>query len=167
MTEKHVILDSAAFMDSPQALALTNCSTQEIRTIAQRFLSACYRDLGQEPRHMDGEGVKILLCDLLPRHFGVRDPLAAKTPEVLHAFRSYLKEAVMVSHSFEMDLAFDTYEDAFLEAVQSGAAHREGLAVTSGPSQPVTRGDKVGRNDPCPCGSGKKFKKCCQQLGGS
>lgn len=22
-------------------------------------------------------------------------------------------------------------------------------------------GDKVGRNDPCPCGSGKKFKKCC------
>lgn len=22
--------------------------------------------------------------------------------------------------------------------------------------------EKVGRNDPCPCGSGKKFKKCCQ-----
>jgi len=26
----------------------------------------------------------------------------------------------------------------------------------------VTRkGEKVGRNDPCPCGSGKKYKKCC------
>ena len=23
-------------------------------------------------------------------------------------------------------------------------------------------GDKLGRNDPCPCGSGKKWKKCCQ-----
>ncbi len=22
---------------------------------------------------------------------------------------------------------------------------------------------KVGRNDPCPCGSGKKFKKCCEE----
>jgi len=22
-------------------------------------------------------------------------------------------------------------------------------------------GDKTGRNDPCPCGSGKKYKKCC------
>ncbi|RKY40214.1 MAG: hypothetical protein DRP85_09010 [Candidatus Makaraimicrobium thalassicum] len=21
---------------------------------------------------------------------------------------------------------------------------------------------KIGRNDPCPCGSGKKYKKCCQ-----
>jgi preprotein translocase subunit SecA len=29
-------------------------------------------------------------------------------------------------------------------------------------SQPYTRdGTKVGRNDPCPCGSGKKFKHCC------
>ncbi|MBI4521083.1 MAG: SEC-C domain-containing protein [Gemmatimonadetes bacterium] len=26
--------------------------------------------------------------------------------------------------------------------------------------QPVTVADKVGRNDPCPCGSGKKYKKC-------
>lgn len=25
----------------------------------------------------------------------------------------------------------------------------------------VVRSEKVGRNDPCPCGSGKKFKKCC------
>ena len=30
------------------------------------------------------------------------------------------------------------------------------------PVQQVRRsGDKVGRNDPCPCGSGKKYKKCC------
>ncbi|MBP7893336.1 MAG: SEC-C domain-containing protein [Firmicutes bacterium] len=28
--------------------------------------------------------------------------------------------------------------------------------------QPLRRSDKkVGRNDPCPCGSGKKYKKCC------
>jgi SWIM/SEC-C metal-binding protein len=27
--------------------------------------------------------------------------------------------------------------------------------------QPADRSAKVGRNDPCPCGSGKKFKKCC------
>ena len=25
----------------------------------------------------------------------------------------------------------------------------------------VRKGPKVGRNDPCPCGSGKKYKKCC------
>ena len=28
-------------------------------------------------------------------------------------------------------------------------------------AQPIRTGPKVGRNDPCPCGSGKKFKQCC------
>jgi preprotein translocase subunit SecA len=29
------------------------------------------------------------------------------------------------------------------------------------PNQPIRVGPQVGRNDPCPCGSGKKYKKCC------
>ncbi len=33
------------------------------------------------------------------------------------------------------------------------------------PQEPVKRdGDKIGRNAPCPCGSGKKYKKCCGKL---
>jgi hypothetical protein len=27
--------------------------------------------------------------------------------------------------------------------------------------EPVVHGPRVGRNEPCPCGSGKKYKKCC------
>ncbi len=27
--------------------------------------------------------------------------------------------------------------------------------------KPIKKGEKIGRNDPCPCGSGKKYKKCC------
>jgi hypothetical protein len=28
-------------------------------------------------------------------------------------------------------------------------------------NRPIVNGTKIGRNDPCPCGSGKKYKKCC------
>jgi len=28
-------------------------------------------------------------------------------------------------------------------------------------SKPIVNHEKTGRNDPCPCGSGKKYKKCC------
>ncbi len=31
----------------------------------------------------------------------------------------------------------------------------------STPQGPVVKGKKVGRNELCPCGSGKKYKKCC------
>ena len=33
------------------------------------------------------------------------------------------------------------------------------------PPPPITRKEKVGRNDPCPCGSGKKYKRCCLNKG--
>ncbi|MBQ7930797.1 MAG: SEC-C domain-containing protein, partial [Clostridia bacterium] len=36
------------------------------------------------------------------------------------------------------------------------------------PKKPVVnKTPKVGRNDPCPCGSGKKYKKCCGANQGS
>ena len=34
-------------------------------------------------------------------------------------------------------------------------------AVRSGPAPVKSSHPKVGRNDPCPCGSGKKYKQCC------
>jgi preprotein translocase subunit SecA len=37
----------------------------------------------------------------------------------------------------------------------------EAAAVVAEKAKPVRTGPKVGRNDPCPCGSGKKFKHCC------
>lgn len=35
------------------------------------------------------------------------------------------------------------------------------LEILQTPRTPVVADAKVGRNEPCPCGSGKKFKKCC------
>jgi len=35
------------------------------------------------------------------------------------------------------------------------------MTPLSAPVEPTSPDRKVGRNDPCPCGSGKKYKKCC------
>jgi hypothetical protein len=47
----------------------------------------------------------------------------------------------------------------------TGMTSRIVYAEPGSPARPVTRGPegprRVGRNDPCPCGSGKKFKACC------
>ena len=52
--------------------------------------------------------------------------------------------------------------------ISSGAARNDSRFSASGSAreapavrQPVRAQPKVGRNAPCPCGSGKKFKKCC------
>ena len=35
------------------------------------------------------------------------------------------------------------------------------LEILLNPPKTVVKEKKVGRNEPCPCGSGKKYKKCC------
>jgi preprotein translocase subunit SecA len=57
-------------------------------------------------------------------------------------------------------------EGATREAPSEGSTAPEGpggAASADDPlpkATPVESGPKVGRNDPCPCGSGKKYKKC-------
>ncbi|MGM0754120.1 MAG: SEC-C metal-binding domain-containing protein [Bacillota bacterium] len=45
----------------------------------------------------------------------------------------------------------------FLEIMELEMLNEPPALIT----QPVINDEKVGRNDPCPCGSGKKYKKCC------
>ena len=61
-----------------------------------------------------------------------------------------------------------TVRSLYHVALTAGAPKREQLAKpieTAGdgsmPRQPARAGVKIGRNDPCPCGSGKKYKNCC------
>jgi len=58
-------------------------------------------------------------------------------------------------------------EDLTVKSALNTRAERNGVEAVYGEEgeelvdEPVVAGAKVGRNDPCPCGSGKKFKKCC------
>jgi preprotein translocase subunit SecA len=64
----------------------------------------------------------------------------------------------------ERGVADKSDEEVDQAAKAAGAARRSGKARTAGEgatTAPVKRErPKVGRNDPCPCGSGKKYKKC-------
>ena len=47
------------------------------------------------------------------------------------------------------------------ESPQLKALLFDGAALPAAAQQPVIAAPKVGRNEPCPCGSGEKFKRCC------
>nr|MDT0252540.1 DUF1186 domain-containing protein [Endozoicomonas sp.] len=100
-------------------------------------------------------------------------------PEVKLAFQDDLVDDMYCSLSdvenmlMEKNSMPEEESDATLitntvEELQWWAAFRPEPEVRSAPREPVVQavttvrdGPKVGRNDPCPCGSGKKFKKCC------
>jgi hypothetical protein len=49
---------------------------------------------------------------------------------------------------------------SYASAMRNNMKNVENQPKTITPSTPL-RVDKIGRNDPCPCGSGAKYKKCC------
>ena len=95
---------------------------------------------------------------------GINDSL--KTPNPIET----MDENTVVSMDFDKELLYKNMVaakaewlytlpqwDALLDADTRKALYKEQkLSTTVVNTQP-----KVGRNDPCPCGSGKKYKKCC------
>ena len=163
MTSSEITLETAAFLDSPQARELAEPPAAYVRAIAERFLRCCYDDLGKAPRFLDGHDVHDVLGHRLPSHFGKKDPLAAHVLPVLRALFEFLEQRHVVSQAFEMRRALEETAAEFAAAVRTGeiAAH-----APAPPVKPIVhKAPKVGRNDPCPCGSGKKWKQCCQKLG--
>jgi preprotein translocase subunit SecA len=78
------------------------------------------------------------------RAYGQRDPLV-----------EYKKE----SHVMFKDL-LDNFENILINSIMRAEINLN--LKTEEKRQTITPGTKeIGRNDPCPCGSGKKYKKCC------
>jgi preprotein translocase subunit SecA len=65
-------------------------------------------------------------------------------------------QQVRLSHDSALGMGFQGNH----EPVPGAAAGKEQSPAKAGKPQPVHVGEKIGRNDPCPCGSGKKYKQC-------
>ena len=153
----------------------------------ERFivLQACDTHWQEYLRGMDAlrQGVGL-------RAYGQRDPLVEYKKEAYEMFSDLIdKIKGDVVHKMFRASTSSAAMESFIRSLpamyihqnaqnagamsQAGAARPGGRAAPPGaeaamkaalnqPTAPVQRDEpKVGRNDPCPCGSGKKYKKCC------
>ncbi|MGI6129909.1 MAG: preprotein translocase subunit SecA [bacterium] len=94
------------------------------------------------------------------RAYGQHDPLIEYKREAYEMFQGMVAriQEDTVHYLFKMQLETRKPErrSAFKNVTTGGGS------VDSGLPKPYRReGKKIGRNDPCPCGSGKKYKRCC------
>jgi len=92
------------------------------------------------------------------RGYGQRDPLVEYKKEAFDIFAEMIgrTSTEVVSRLFKIQIQKQETLSREQKQMQLNYNRGEGAAV-----QTVRRGRKVGRNEPCPCGSGKKYKKCC------
>ena len=96
------------------------------------------------------------------RAYGQHDPVIAYKEEGYQMF-----EAMITAIREETIRRLFLVQVKPMQEVKREKVAKETVAVGSSESmvkkQPVRVTGKVGPNDPCPCGSGKKYKKCCMQ----
>ena len=113
----------------------------------------------------------LLAMDHLRDGIGLRgyaqvDPLRAYQKEGYDMFMDMIQriQADTVRTLFLIRLR-QQEEASFLEQHQTRMSYSH---AGNGENQPVKKeGKKIGRNEPCPCGSGKKYKKCCANKTGA
>jgi preprotein translocase subunit SecA len=92
------------------------------------------------------------------RNLAQRDPLVEYKNEGFRMFDDMLKKVdeSIVTRFFKVRLV--KREEQIPVRVNTDEDKRPGNV---GKQKTIKKNKKVGRNDPCPCGSGKKYKKCC------
>ena len=88
--------------------------------------------------------------DEVKKHFSDKSEISYKS-DVISIFEVY--DEIQSWNTGEDPGDYDDHSDYVREEIKSSDHSLE--------EQPVKVGKKIGRNDPCPCGSGKKYKKCC------
>jgi preprotein translocase subunit SecA len=90
------------------------------------------------------------------RGYGQRDPLVEYKKEAYLLFQQLLE-------SIRNQIVYTIYKVGAVvkkSPLENKNVRMSGAAKGEEKAKPM-RSEKIGRNDPCPCGSGKKYKKCC------
>ncbi len=113
----------------------------------------------QEYKRESFELFQTLLANIKSDVTRILSHVQVRRPEEVEELEQQRREALEREKA-----AADSRHDA-PEAADEGAADAEAPLPPGADGRPRRReGPKVGRNDPCPCGSGKKYKQCCGKL---
>ncbi|MBI4013509.1 MAG: SEC-C domain-containing protein, partial [Candidatus Rokubacteria bacterium] len=103
------------------------------------------------------------------RGYGQRDPLTEYKREAFDLFEAMVERVrtMVVEWLFKLQVTRESAEAPRPAAPRTPAPARasQDMVLSRGAAErrvdTARSGPKVGRNEPCPCGSGKKYKKCC------
>ncbi|WP_373599849.1 preprotein translocase subunit SecA [Paraclostridium bifermentans] len=92
------------------------------------------------------------------RAIGQQDPVVAYKLEGFDMFDNMTKaiqeDTVRYLYNFTIEERIERKQVVDVDKISSNADENQG-------NKPVKKQDEIGRNEECPCGSGKKYKKCC------
>lgn len=98
------------------------------------------------------------------RGYAQRNPLVEYRKEAFGLFADMSQRITteVLTRLFKIQIRREDENAIKMESHQNLVYSKKAESSEDSKQQPIQKGKKIGRNDPCPCGSGKKHKKCCE-----
>lgn len=176
------------FRNTEGYACLTQAEQEESSFIIEVFAEMMFNYFELEPSNWNPKALEECCLDLLPRKVSAGNEFYDAVEPVLTAFFNFLQEIGAHNNASSLITRLKKVSGPMREAANSPSAwgmskqlvmgaKQEGIdlsdqnainryiesynAALPGINGSAEKSSKIGRNEPCPCGSGKKYKKCC------
>ena len=154
--------DRNAILDQMLDIAETKLDSQKEKYGEQLFKALEHKAIIEnvDIRWMDHiDAMEQLKRGVGLKAYGQKDPVVAFREEGFDMFEEMITNIREGTVQYVLCAVLRTEADVKREQKMQPTTTNSGDGTEK--NRPVKKGEKVGRNDPCPCGSGLKYKKCC------
>ena len=154
--------DRNAILDQMLDIAETKLDSQKEKYGEQLFKALEHKAIIEnvDIRWMDHiDAMEQLKRGVGLKAYGQKDPVVAFREEGFDMFEEMITNIREGTVQYVLCAVLRTEADVKREQKMQPTTTNSGDGTEK--NRPVKKGEKIGRNDPCPCGSGLKYKKCC------
>ena len=159
---------SRDFLDSKAVKAKAKEYKEGVEYLTKSLLDYLFFEERKELKELSENHIQQFLLVHAPRKLKISPEMTGETPDILKDFLLFLHDAGHIKNGTQLSDAIKDNKRSFLKLMPAPKKNTSaGKKVTPRKTSKTRTAkkqkveEKVGRNDPCPCGSGKKYKKCC------
>lgn len=134
--------------------------------VTKSFLDYVFFEEHKEVREIQDTHVQYFMLEYAPKKLTFTTEKAQEVPKILSTFLTFLDTTGHIKNGVQLSTVVKENSRSFLKLIPKET--KKGRKTTTrrtskkkAAATTILPDVKVGRNDPCPCGSGKKYKKCC------
>nr|WP_062110053.1 SEC-C metal-binding domain-containing protein [Bacillus niameyensis] len=150
-----VVREVAPYIKKSESVIFATSIVENIKSdLAVKVLKEAYN----EATELDEQE---FIVEALSHHF-TKEALPVVEQQMKNEYRTTLVDMEQLAYSFYTIIG-ESHPELYLWKEEALQRERDYMYEDNNPPEntPIRNDKKVGRNDPCPCGSGKKYKKCC------
>lgn len=156
---------SRDFQNSKTVKSKTPAYKSNADFVSKSFLDYAFFNEHKELREISDSQVNHFMLEYAPRKLKFTPESAKKLPEILSNFLVFLETEGHIHNGIHLSELATSNSSSFMKLIHKKKTKTRAAVIKPPPRKKSTKKAaveaKVGRNDPCPCGSGKKYKKCC------